>query len=122
EMRLNALGLRDHSWGPRSWQSPKLYRWLTCEFDESFGFMGSHIVMQNGTQLLSGFVFKDGKNHFVDTWDLHTEWTGEGHYHDRITAKLQTEAGPFDITGTVLTLLPLRNRRDGKITRISEGL
>src|SRR5262249_48483147 len=46
EMRLNALGLRDHSWGPRSWQSPKSYRWLTGEFDEGFGFMGSHIVMQ----------------------------------------------------------------------------
>jgi hypothetical protein len=122
QTRLDALGLRDHSWGPRSWQSPKLYRWLTCEFDEHFGFMGSHIVTQNGTQLLSGFVFKDGENHLVNTWDLQTEWAGDGDYHDRITAKLATGVGNFDITGTVLTMLPLRNRRDGKVTRISEGL
>jgi hypothetical protein len=30
EAALRGFGLRDHSWGPRSWQSPKFYRWLTC--------------------------------------------------------------------------------------------
>ncbi len=122
ETRLRGLGLRDHSWGPRSWQSPKFYRWLTCEFDESFGFMGSQIVMQNGTELLTGFVFKDGENHFVNTWEIDTERAGEGQYHDRISAKLHTGVGDFDITGKVLTMLPLRNRRDGKVTRIAEGM
>jgi len=119
---LRALGLRDHSWGPRSWQSPRFYRWLTCEFDESFGFMGSQIVLQNGVELLSGFVFKDGENHFVNTLELHTDFAGEGHYHDRIVTTLHTGVGNFEIHGTVLTMLPLRNRRDGKVTRISEGL
>ena len=119
---LRAFGLRDHSWGPRSWQSPKFYRWLTCEFDDNFGFMGSQIVMQNGVELLSGFVFKDGENHFVNTWEIETDFQGEGHYHDRIRAHLHTGIGEFAITGEVLTMLPLRNRRDGKVTRISEGL
>jgi hypothetical protein len=119
---LNALGLRDHSWGPRSWQSPKFYRWLTCEFDEHFGFMGSQIALQNGSEILSGFVFKDGENHWVNTLELHTERAGEGQYHDRIATRLRTTAGDFDITGTVLAMLPLRNRRDGKTTRIAEGL
>jgi hypothetical protein len=120
--QLDTLGLRDHSWGPRSWQSPKYYRWLTCEFDEGFGFMGSQIVMQNGVELLSGFVFKDGENHLVNTWELHTERARDAQYHERITARLHTGIGDFDITGTVLTMLPLRNRRDGKVTRIAEGL
>ena len=26
---FDGLGLRDHSWGPRSWQAPRFYRWLT---------------------------------------------------------------------------------------------
>ncbi|MBI3389312.1 MAG: hypothetical protein HY027_16390 [Deltaproteobacteria bacterium] len=119
---LTGHGLRDHSWGPRSWQSPTYYRWLTCEFDDDFGFMGSQIVMRNGTELLSGFVFKDGENHFVTHLDLHTDWAGEAHYHDRITAKLHTAIGDFDIRGKVLTMIPLRNRKDGQITRISEGM
>jgi hypothetical protein len=119
---LSGFGLRDHSWGPRSWQSPKFYRWLTCEFDAGFGFMGSQIVLQNGGDLRSGFVFKDGENHFADNLELDTEWTEEGHYHDRIRATLHTRDGDFEITGKVLTMLPLRNRRDGRVTRISEGL
>ena len=82
----SGFGLRDHSWGPRSWQSPKYYRWLTCEFDDGFGFMGSQIVTQNGSELLSGFVFRDGENHFVHNLELHTDWTDDGHYHDRIDA------------------------------------
>ena len=84
--------------------------------------MGSQIVTQSGAELLTGFVFKDGENHFVNTWEIHTDWAGEGHYHDRITAKLHSGIGDFNITGTVLTMLPLRNRRDGKTTRIAEGM
>jgi hypothetical protein len=122
ETALNALGLRDHSWGPRSWQSPKFYRWLTCQFDERFGFMGSQIALQNGIELLTGFVFKDGVNHYVYNWEFHTDWAGEGHYHDRISAKFHTPVGDFDITGRVLSMLPLRNRKEGKVTRISEGM
>ena len=122
EYQLDGLGLRDHSWGPRSWQSPAYYRWLIGQFDTDFGFMGSQIVTQAGTELLSGFVFRDGANHFVDRLTLHTDWKDPGHYHDRLALTLHSRAGEVAITGRVLTMLPLRNRRDGKITRISEGL
>ena len=72
ERRVDGFGLRDHSWGPRSWQSPKYYRWLIGQFADDFGFMGSQIVTQAGSQLLSGFVFKDGENHFVNQLDADT--------------------------------------------------
>ena len=84
--------------------------------------MGSQIVLQNGTELLSGFVFKDGENHFVNSLDLQTEWAGAGHYHERITTTLRADIGDFHIQGRALTMLPLRNRRDGKTTRIAEGM
>lgn len=35
EYRLGALGMRDRSWGPRYWQAPEYYRWLTMNFDET---------------------------------------------------------------------------------------
>jgi len=118
---LDGLGLRDHSWGPRSWQSPSYYRWLTCEFDQGFGFMGSQIVLQSGAELLSGFVFKDGENHLFSDWKITTERDANG-YHDRIHATLHTAIGDFAIDGRVLSMLPLRNRKEGKVTRIAEGL
>jgi hypothetical protein len=120
--RVEGFGLRDHSWGRRSWQSPAYYRWLIGQFDDGFAFMGSQIVTQAGSQLLSGFVFKDGKNHFVHDLQLHTDWADPGHYHDRLKLVLHSSSGATEIAGRVLTMLPLRNRRDDKVTRISEGL
>ena len=120
--RVEGFGLRDHSWGPRSWQSPSYYRWLIGQFDDGFGFMGSQIVTQGGSQLLSCFVFKDGQNHLVQQLEVHTDWKDPGHYHDRIELTLHSTTGDVRISGRVLTMLPLRNRRDGKVTRISEGL
>lgn len=38
-----ALGLRDHSWGPRYWQAVQSYRWLTCNFTGRFGLVISAI-------------------------------------------------------------------------------
>ena len=38
---IDGFGLRDHSWGPRYWQAPWYYRWLTANFGDDFGFMGS---------------------------------------------------------------------------------
>jgi hypothetical protein len=84
--------------------------------------MGSQIVTQSGSQLLSGFVFKDGENHYVNHLDLTTRWKDPGHYHDGLDLTLNTTAGAVEISGKVITMLPLRNRRDGKVTRISEGL
>ena len=48
-------------------------------------------------------------------------------YHETITATLSSkgadgEPRSWDVTGSVLNLVPLRNRREGMVTRISEGL
>ncbi len=34
---VDGFGLRDHSWGPRSWQAPWYYRWLTVNFGDGIG-------------------------------------------------------------------------------------
>jgi hypothetical protein len=122
ETAIDGLGLRDHSWGPRSWQSPRFYRWLTCQFDDGFGFMGSQIVTRAGSELLSGFVYREGRNHPVRHVALETEFDGPERYHRSLRARLTTDAGELEVSGRVLSLVPLRNRRDGQVTRISEGL
>ncbi len=119
---ISGLGLRDHSWGPRSWQSPAFYRWLTCQFDESFGFMGSHIHLQNGADLMSGFVYREGKNDLVHALRIDTEWEEGAPYQKALRVELHTGSGKLQVSGEVLSMLPLRNRREGKVTRIAEGL
>jgi len=45
---LDGFGLRDHSWGPRYWQAPWYYRWLTGNVGADFGFMGSRVAGVTG--------------------------------------------------------------------------
>ena len=129
EIAVDGFGLRDHSWGARTWQAPYYYRWLTGNAGGDFGFMASRIARRDGDGIRGGFVFEDGQLHLCDRLDLSTEWdTASGDpYHARITARLGSGDRSWDISGRVLSLIPLRNRRespDGEllVTRISEGL
>jgi hypothetical protein len=127
EWEIDGFGLRDHSWGPRYWQAPWYYRWLTANFGPDFGFMGSRIAKRDGAGSRGGFVWEDGTLHHCDDFEISTEWTGEGSYHDRISATLRSRDREWKVTGKVIDLIPLRNRRndpDGNllVTRISEGM
>jgi hypothetical protein len=120
---IDGFGLRDHSWGPRSWQAPAWYRWLTANFGADFGFMGSHVVRQDGGETRGGFVHRGRDLVLVRDIEIETEWSGDDKLHDRIRATLRCADGKdLVVEGRVLSLIPLRNRREGKVTRISEGM
>ncbi len=127
EWAVDGYGLRDHSWGPRYWQAPWYYRWLTANFGADFGFMGSRIARRDGEGTRGGFVWEDGELHLCDDFHISTQWTGDDSYHEGISATLRSGAREWKVTGKVLDLIPLRNRRPDPggnmlVTRISEGM
>jgi hypothetical protein len=128
EWEVDGFGLRDHSWGPRYWQAPWYYRWLTANFGPDFGFMGSRIARRDGDGTRGGFVWEDGKLHLCRDFEIATEWQGDDTYHQSISATLRSGEKEWKVTGKVLDLIPLRNRRpdpdtgDMLVTRISEGM
>jgi len=129
EWEVEGFGLRDHSWGPRYWQSPWYYRWLTANVDADFGFMASRVARKDGPGTRGGFVWEDGQIHVCDDVELATEVQGEDAYHHAITAKLRSSRSgkEWAFAGEVLNLIPLRNRRQDPegawlTTRISEGM
>jgi hypothetical protein len=132
EWEIDGYGLRDHSWGPRYWQAPWYYRWLTANFGEGFGFMGSRIARRDGDGTRGGFVWDGEALHLCHDFEISTGWTGDGSadsdpYHETINATLRTRDREWTVTGEVASLIPLRNRRttpEGEqlITRISEGM
>jgi hypothetical protein len=124
---IDGYGLRDHSWGPRYWQAPWYYRWLTANFGADFGFMGSRIARRDSDGTRGGFVWDGEQMMACHDFEISTEWEGEDRYHRSITAVLRAkdvdgEGREWRVQGRVLNLIPLRNRRDGLVTRISEGL
>jgi hypothetical protein len=127
EWVVNGFGLRDHSWGPRFWQAPWWYRWLTANFGKDFGFVVSIIASRNGGRHYGGMVLRDGKYEEIRNATIATEWDGPDQYHREIKATATTDEGTYEITGKVLNLIPLRNRRETPegeklVTRISEGM
>lgn len=128
EWEVDGFGLRDHSWGPRYWQAPWYYRWLTANFGPDFGFMGSRVARREGEGTRGGFVWENGELHLCRDFEIQTEWQGDDTYHQGISAVLRSGDKEWKVTGKVLNLIPLRNRRpdpetgDMLVTRISEGM
>ena len=128
EFEINGYGLRDHSWGPRFWQAPWYYRWLTANFGDDFGFMGSRVARRDGEGSRGGFVWDSDKLHLCREFEISTEWEGDDTYHRTISATIGAGDQEWKVTGTVMNLIPLRNRREDPstgemlVTRISEGM
>ncbi len=124
---IDGFGLRDKSWGPRHWQAIDWYRWCPMNFGPDFGMMLSVISDGEGGIRQGGMVFRDGDYDLVTECAIESDWDDRG-YQTALRARVRTEAGhDYEITGTVLSLIPLRNRRtapDGTRlhTRITEGM
>lgn len=127
EFAVDGRGLRDHSWGPRTWQAPWYYRWLTVNMRDGSGMMLSRIARKDSDGVRAGFVWTGDELLSVDTLSLSTQWNGDDRHHAEVHATFtarQSDGRTIerDLDGEVLNLIPLRNRRDGLVTRISEGL
>ncbi|MGH1503733.1 MAG: DUF7064 domain-containing protein [Acidimicrobiales bacterium] len=118
---LDGLGLRDKSWGPRYWQAIEWYRWLPFVFGPDFAMMVSTVGGRPG-----GMVLSDGEYHLIKEVDITSEWDDNG-YQTAMTMNVATDDERYEVTGEVISLIPLRNRRndpDGNplVTRITEAM
>ena len=124
---VEGFGLRDKSWGPRYWQAINWYRWCPMNFGKDFAMMLSIVAGTDGKPREGGMVLKDGKYDLIKECKIDSDWD-ENWYQTALRAKVKTESGAtYDVTGKVMSLIPLRNRRktpDGKElnTRITEGM
>lgn len=124
---ISGYGLRDKSWGPRYWQAIDWYRWCPMNFGRDFGMMLSVIGDGQGGVRQGGMVFRDGAYDIISECVIESDWDEYG-YQTALRSRIKTEGGKsYEVTGRVLSLIPLRNRRsapDGRVlqTRITEGM
>lgn len=117
-LELAGHGLRDHSWGPRYWQSTPSYRWITGNYGDDLGMVISVVGDRKGG------VFHRGEELIrITDVDLETDYDGPTNYHRSLRARVTLENGEeHAIVGTVKGFIPLRNRRQGMFTHIGEGM
>ena len=122
---VDGFGLRDHSWGPRYWQAPRYYRWLTMNFGADAGIAAALTVQRDGAQIQGGYLWRRGEpSRLIGRVEVESHHAGAEQLHWGLRARLHpADGGPIEeVTGRVLTMVPLRNRRGGVTTRIAEGL
>jgi hypothetical protein len=122
DVQLRGHGLRDHSWGPRYWQSTPSYRWITGNFGDDLGMVVSVIGGRP-----AGVFHKGEELYRITGVDLETDYEGgEGagsRYHRALRATVTLHDGTkHRIEGRVQGFIPLRNRRAGTNTHIGEGM
>lgn len=120
EQQIDGLGFRDHSWGPRVWQGPQYWRWVSGLADEKNGFVGWVSKIGDERQPDRGIVLRDGELSFVESAEISTEYGPDPYYPEKVDMTLRTSAGEFEITGQRIHLVPLRNRRGGETARLAE--
>jgi hypothetical protein len=118
EITIRGHGLRDHSWGPRYWQSTPSYRWITGNFGDDLGMVISRVGDRVG-----GVLHKGDELFRITELELETDYEPGTRFHKGLRAKIKLSDGAtHEIEGVVKGFIPLRNRRSGKNTAIGEGM
>jgi hypothetical protein len=118
-------GARDKSWGPRYWQSIDWYRWLHFYVSPDLAIVAT-VLGNAGMQRCTGMLFTPRGVEDISEGRIETEWDDHGTQR-RLRFATRAAGVDYAIEGRVLSLIPLRNRRqlpDGSWlhTRITEGL
>jgi hypothetical protein len=120
-LAIKGGGLRDHSWGPRSWQAPWFYRWAHGTGD-GVGFMAAYFGSQDASARCGGFVWDGATLSSCDDVRITTE-RDDDQQQRAVTVELRSEKRAWVFTGSVGNAVPLRHRRPGTaaVSRIVEG-
>ena len=121
---IDGLGWRDHSWGPRYWQAIWAYRLFLVTFGPDRALMLLKNMYPDGSARRLGVLLIDDVYEEVTDLDLHTNWSDDQDPASVILG-VRTANRKAIIEGRVMTMTPLRNRRqaDGEllISRVAEG-
>ena len=124
EWTLGGLGWRDHSWGPRYWQSIYWYRLFIATFPDDRAFMLLKITDKEGRSRRVGVLLVDGQYEDIVDMDVQTDWS-DTQDPVRVRLGVRTPKRREVIEGEIVTMAPLRNRRkvgdETLVSRIAEG-
>lgn len=75
EIKINAFGQRDKSWGTRDWSAIEGWSWISAQFSDGFSVNMWQGIL-NHKIYNSGFVFLKGKNYAIENLDIKYTWAG----------------------------------------------
>ncbi|MCD1295837.1 hypothetical protein CUJ83_12610 [Methanocella sp. CWC-04] len=114
EYMINGLGERDHSWGIRDWNAPKMWIWLTAQFSENCALNVTKLVVEQG-EVDAGFIHIDGTNIPLDAAKIDTIYNEDGSPRSFAMVLTDKEGKTYDVNANIIknAMLPFVSQ-DGK--------
>jgi hypothetical protein len=137
---VDGFGVRDKSWGPRTWQAPSgtaakssapatveqgcFLNWFSMNFGADLALGGACGKTAAGTFVGKGWIQRDGRTLALDEVTMSTVFDPDNPLlHDTVQLHAtDSEGGSIVVDGTVVSICPTKiPRRDG-VTFVNEGL
>lgn len=109
-------GMRDHSWGVRDWQGVPYWRWLGMLVDPDTFVLLNTVGTADGGETAGGYLMQDGR--LAPIVDARVD----GDQRAFTAVAHDAEGRRVELRGGAVSIAPLRQRRDGRLTLVNEGL
>jgi hypothetical protein len=120
---LAGRGMRDHSWGVRDWQRVPWWRWFGMVVDPQNYVMLNNVGTEDGGETAGGFMMRDGEIAAIASCETTSELDPDLGCQRTFEARATDERGrTTTLRGRAVEVAPLRQRRDGRLTHVNEGL
>jgi hypothetical protein len=115
-LRVDGAGLRDHSWGVRDWQGVPHWRWMGMLVDAGHFLLVNNVGLESGAEVVGGCLMLGGELAPIVTGRT------EGTQRDFVAHATDELGRTATLRGAAISVAPLRQRRDGRLTTVNEGL
>jgi hypothetical protein len=116
-------GMRDHSWGVRDWQNVPYWRWFGCVLDPDTFVMMNNVGTADGGETVGGCLMRDGELAPIIDGETTSQLDPDLGCQRRFVARGRDALGrEVELRGEAFAVAPLRQRRDGRVTHVNEGL
>jgi len=120
---LAGRGMRDHSWGVRDWQRVPWWRWFGMVVNPDNFVMLNNVGTADGGETAGGFMMRDGEIAPIASCETTSELDSELGCQRTFEARAtDTRGRTTTLRGRAVEVAPLRQRRDGRLTHVNEGL
>ncbi len=108
------MGERDHSWGVRDWNAPKMWIWLTAQFSKGLALNVTKLFVEGG-EVVGGFFHMNGRNIPLVKADIRTVLDPDGTPSSLAMSLVDKDGGKHKVSAEVLreVMMPFPGR-DGK--------
>jgi hypothetical protein len=123
EIPIHGYGLRDHSWGPRSWDRIQDYAWLTMNFGAELGVKLYTLQTPDGEETRDSWIVRGDHAEPVVRARIRVISEPGGLVHREIHATAEARDGEhLEISGRIEGYVPLQFRTPAGLTLLGEGL